>query len=447
MTKNLTEGNPMKLIFFFTLPLIAGNIFQQMYALVDTLLVGRFLGVEALAAVGCTGSLMFLVIGFIMGLTTGFSIYTGQRFGARDMEGVRKSAAACILLSALFSVVLTVGGVLACPTLLQIMQTPPEIMDDALAFISIVFGGLTTQMFFMMITNLIRALGDSRRPTYMLAFGLTVNIILEPLFLLVFGWGIPGAALAIVASQAIGIVVAIVYIIQKFPLLHLKREDWHMTKDLLLVHMHFGLPMGIQTSVIAMGAVILQVALNQLGPVAVAAYAASQKVDTIAIMPMMSFGMAMAAYTAQNFGARRLERIEEGVKKCILMSGSFSIAAGVFNILCGPYIMYLFVGDGQQQVIDYGQLYLVINGACYMILSLLFIYRYTLQGLGQTIVPTIAGIMELVMRAVAALVLVTYFGYTGACFASPLAWLGSCVPLTIAYYATRRELRKKSCEA
>ena len=447
MTKNLTEGNPTKLIFFFTLPLIAGNIFQQMYALVDTLLVGRFLGVDALAAVGCTGSLMFLMIGFVVGLTTGFSIYTGQRFGARDLDGVRRSAAACIVLSVLFSVLLTVGGVLACPALLRFMQTPPEIMEDALAFINIIYGGVVTQVFFMMITNLIRALGDSRRPTYMLAFGLTVNIVLEPVFLLGFGWGVPGAALATVASQAIGIAVALVYIAKRFPLLHLKREDWHMTRPLLLAHMRIGLPMGIQTSVIAMGAVILQVALNQLGPVAVAAYAASQKVDTIAIMPMMSFGMAMAAYTAQNFGARRLDRIELGVKKCMLMSGIFSIAAGAFNILCGPYIMYLFVGDGQQQVIDYGQLYLVINGVCYLILSQLFIYRYTLQGLGQTVVPTIAGIMELVMRAAAALVLVTNFGYIGACFASPLAWIGSCVPLAIAYYATRRTLRKERCAA
>jgi len=445
MTKNLTEGNPMKLIFFFTLPLIAGNIFQQLYAFVDTLLVGRFLGVEALAAVGCTGSLMFLMLGFVMGLTTGFSIYTGQRFGARDMAGVRQSAAACLVLSLASSVLLTAAGVWLCPQLLVWMQTPPEIMENALAFIRIIYGGITLTVFFMMLTNLIRALGDSRRPTYMLAFALSVNIALEPLFLLVFAWGVPGAALATVLSQGIGVVVGVLYIARKMPLLHLSRADWHISRELLLDHLRIGLPMGVQTSVIAIGAVILQVALNELGPVAVAAYAASQKVDTIAIMPMMSFGMAMAAYTAQNYGARRLERIDEGVKKCILMSGSFSIAVGLFNIICGPYIMYLFVGDGQQQVVDYGQLYLLINGACYMILSLLFIYRYTLQGLGQTVVPTVAGVMELIMRTAAALILVRHFGYVGACFASPLAWLGSCIPLAVAYYVTRRWLRRQSC--
>jgi len=445
MTKDLTEGKPMRLIFFFTLPLIAGNIFQQLYALIDTLLVGRFLGVEALAAVGCTGSLMFLMMGFIMGLTTGFSIYTGQRFGAKDMQGVRRSTAACLVLSLASSIVLMFLGTLFCPVLLRWMQTPPEIMENAVAFIRIVYAGIPFILFFMMLTNLIRALGDSRASTYMLALGLTANIVLEPIFILVFGWGVPGAALAMVTSQVIGVVIGCVYIMKKIPILHLHREDWHMTKEILVAHAKIGLPMGFQTSVIAIGSVILQVALNQLGPVAVAAYAASQKVDSIATMPMMSFGMAMAAYTAQNYGARRLERIEIGVKQCIIMSCSFSILAGAFNIFFGPYIMYMFVGAGQQQVVDYGQTYLVINGACYSILALLFIYRYTLQGLGQTVVPTIAGIMELVMRAVAAIILVENFGYIGACFASPMAWLGACVPLGIAYYVTRRTLRAKRC--
>ena len=200
--------------------------------------------------------------------------------------------------------------------------------------------------------------------------------------------------------------------------------------------------MGFQSSIIAIGAVILQVALNNLGPTAVAAYAASQKVDAIAMMPMMSFGMAMAAYTAQNFGARKMSRIEEGVKKCIYMSVSFSIIAGLFNIFCGPSIMYLFVGAGEQQVVDYGQTYLTVNGSCYWILALLFIFRYTLQGLGHTVVPTIAGVMELFMRAGAAIFLVAWCGYLGACFANPLAWLGSCLPLTIAFWMTRKTLRQ-----
>ncbi len=442
MTKNLTEGNPMKLIFFFTVPLIAGNIFQQLYAFVDTLLVGRFLGVEALAAVGCTGSLMFLMIGFVMGLTTGLSIYTGQRFGAKDAVGVRKSAAACVVLSLVFSVILTALGVAFCRTFLVWMQTPAEILENADKFITIIYGGITATVFFMMLTNIIRALGDSRTPTIMLALALCLNIVLEPIFLLVFDWGVPGAAFATVLSQFSGNLICLAYIARKVPILHIRREDWKLSREILIAHLKVGLPMGFQSSIIAIGAVILQVALNNLGPTAVAAYAASQKVDAIAMMPMMSFGMAMAAYTAQNFGARKMSRIEEGVKKCIYMSVSFSIIAGLFNIFCGPSIMYLFVGAGEQQVVDYGQTYLTVNGSCYWILALLFIFRYTLQGLGHTVVPTIAGVMELFMRAGAAIFLVAWCGYLGACFANPLAWLGSCLPLTIAFWMTRKTLRQ-----
>lgn len=442
MTKNLTEGNPAKLIFFFTMPLIAGNIFQQLYAFVDTLLVGRFLGVEALAAVGCTGSLMFFMIGFVIGLTTGFSIYTGQRFGANDEEGVRRSAAVCIVLSVVSSIILTVFGTLFCRTFLIWMQTPTEILDDATKFISIVYGGISITVMFNMLSNLIRALGDSRTPLYFMILATVINIILEVLFILVFGWGVSGAAAATVTAQLLSNLFCILYIVKKLPILHIRREDWHLSKKILWEHLKVGLPMGFQASIIAIGAVILQIALNHLGPIAVAAYAAAQKVDAIAVMPMMSFGMAMAAYTAQNYGAKKIDRIEKGVNQCMLMSGAFSIMVGLFTIFCGSYIMYMFVGDGQQQVIDYGQMYLTVNGVNYVILSLLFVYRYTLQGLGQNMVPTIAGVMELFMRAGAAIVLVDNFGYIGACFANPMAWIGACLPLAVAYYITRRGLRR-----
>lgn len=441
MTKNLTEGSPAKLILFFTLPLIAGNIFQQMYAFVDTLIVGRFLGVQALAAVGCTGSLMFLMIGFVMGTTTGLSICTGQRFGARDSRGVRRSAAACAVLTFAIAAVLTVLGWISARPMLVVMQTPPEILEDAVSFISIIYGGSALMMFFAMQTNLIRALGDSQRPTYLLAFGLILNIIFEPIFIIGLGWGVPGAALATVCSQVVANLVCLFYISMKVPALWIQREDWQLTRKELYNHLRMGIPMGFQASVIALGAIILQVALNGLGPLAVAAYAAAQKVDMVAVMPMMSFGMAMAAYTAQNYGAHKYDRIRAGVKKCVIMSGAFSIAVGAFNIICGPFLMELFVGEGQQQVVDYGQMYLVVNGVCYFILSLLFIFRYTLQGLGQTVVPTIAGGMELVMRALAALVLVDWWGYFGACVANPMAWVGSCAPLAAAYWYIRKSLR------
>ena len=440
--KDLTEGEPAKLLFFFTLPLLAGNIFQQLYGFVDTLIVGRFLGVEALAAVGCTGPLMFLFLGFVMGMTSGLTIYTGQRFGAKDFEGIRKSVAACTVISIVSAIAMTIIGVLFCRTLLEFMNTPDVIIEGAYSFIVIIYGGMSGFVLLNLQSNLIRALGDSKMPTVIQASTLTLNIILEPIAIILLDGGIPGAALATIVSIVIGNIIFFVYIKRRVPILHTRQGDWNFDRKILWEHVRIGLPMGFQSSIIAIGAVVLQMALNGLGPTAVAAFAAAHRVDGIAVMPMMSFGVAIAAYTAQNFGAQKFDRIADGVKKCILMSCSFSVAVAVFNILFGADIMKMFVGEGQEQIIEYGRQFLVITGVCYWILALLFIFRFTLQGLGQSFMPTVAGIIELVMRVFAALVLVDMFGYVGACLSSPLAWLGACIPLTISFFITRRELRR-----
>ena len=443
MAKDMTEGSPARLILFFTLPLIAGNIMQQLYAFIDTLLVGRFLGLEALAAVGCTGSLMFLLLGFVIGLTSGLAIYTGQRYGAKDATGVRESAAACIALSFVIAVFLSIVGFFACRPLLELMHTPEELLDNATAFFSIICGGAVFATSTLMAANILRSLGDSKMPTFILGCGIAINIVLELLFLLVFGWGVPGAALATVVSWAIATGVFLLYIARRVPELHVRREDWHLSWNFLRAHLAIGLPMGFQATIIAFGAVILQVALNGLGAASVAAYAAAQKVDTIAMMPMMSFGAAMAAYTAQNYGAGKFSRIRVGVQKCCLMSVGFSLLAGALVIAAGPCFMALFVGPEEVEAIRLGQTYFLVNGLTYWILSMLFIFRYTLQGLGQSIVPTIAGVMELVMRATAGLFLVEAMGFLGACLGNPMAWLGSCVPLAIAYVMTVQRLPKE----
>lgn len=443
MVKDLTAGSPAKLILMFTLPLIIGNVFQQLYLLSDTLIVGRLLGVSALAAVGSSGCLMFFMIGFVIGFTTGLSICTGQRFGARDEEGMKKSAAACTSLSIIFTAVITIFGVLMVRPALIFLETPPEVLDMACDFLSVIFMGIGATMLFNMASNLIRALGDSSTPLYFLILGCVLNIILEVVFIGVFGWGIKGAGFATVLAQFINGGCCVYYIKKKVPELHFSLPDLKISREDAWQHLRVALPMGFQASIIAIGAIILQVPLNNLGETAVAAYAAAQKIDMIAVMPLMSFGMAMAAYTAQNFGAGRIDRIKTGVNKCILMSGGFSIFIGIFNVLLGPLLVRLFVGDGQEQVVQYGHLYLIVNGSCYLILSLLFIYRFTLQGLGHSLVPTFAGIMELVMRAAAGLFLVGRFGYIGACWANPMAWIGSCVPLLITFYITRRSLLRQ----
>ena len=440
--KDLTEGEPAKLIFYFTLPLLAGNIFQQLFGFVDTLIVGRFLGVEALAAVGCTGSLMFLMLGFVMGMTSGFSIYTGQRFGAKDFDGVRYSVVVCTVLSLIATVILSILGVVFCRELLEIMQTPTEIIDGAYSFIVIIYGGIIGFVMIQMQTNLIRALGDSKMPTVIQATTLTINIFLEPIAIIGLGLGIPGAAGATIVSLVIGNIICYIYIKKKVPLLHVRHEDWKFDKEIILEHIKIGMPMAFQSSIIAIGAVVLQIALNNLGPLAVASFAAASRVDSIAVMPMMSFGVAIAAYTAQNFGALKFARINDGVKKCIWMSCSFSIAVAIFNILFGDKLIEIFVGAEQTQIIEYGKLYLIVNGVCYWILSLLFIFRFTLQGLGKSFVPTVAGAMELIMRIAAAVFLVKELGYFGACLANPMAWAGACVPLAIAFYIVHKQFKK-----
>ena len=444
MTKNLTEGDPARLIFFFALPLVAGNMMQQLYAFIDTLIVGRFLGVNALAAVGCTGSLMFLTLGFIMGFCTGVTIYTGQRFGAGDAQGVRRSAAACVVLGILAVLTLTAIILPLTRSLLLLMETPAEIIDGAQDFISIIFAGLTIFLLLYLQNCLIRSLGDSTTPTIFLAVTLAINVALEPVAILVLGWGIPGAALATVFSQAIGAVLFFVYIWRRVPALHTRWTDWKPDRVVLMAHLRMGLPMAFQASVIAFGAIILQVALNNLGAIPVAAYAATQKIDAVAVMPMLSFGYALAAYTAQNYGAQKYERIRMGVRACLKMSMAFAVGIGVLLIAFGSHVLALFVGAdaaGAEEVIAYGEIFLLVNGSTYVILALLLVYRNVLQGLGQSVIPTIAGAMELLMRAAAAIFLCTYLGFFGACLANPLAWIGAAVPVVLAYLWTEKTLR------
>ena len=444
MTKNLTEGAPARLIFFFALPLVAGNMMQQLYAFIDTLIVGRFLGVNALAAVGCTGSLMFLALGFIMGFCTGVTIYTGQRFGAGDAAGVRKSAAACVQLGVLVGLTLTAIVLPLTRTLLVLMETPPEIIDGAQDFISIVFAGLTIFLLLFLQNCLIRALGDSKTPTIFLGITLALNIVFEPIAILVLRWGIPGAALATVFAQAIGALVFFIYIRRRVPVLHTRWTDWKPDRVVLMAHLRMGLPMAFQTSVIAIGAIIVQVALNNLGALPVAAYAATQKIDAVAVMPLISFGYAMAAYTAQNYGAQKYERIRAGVRACLKMSMAFAVGIGILLIAFGTHVLALFVGAdaaGAEEVIAYGRTYLIVTGSTYTLLSLLLVYRNVLQGLGQSVIPTIAGVMELIMRAVAAIFLCSSFGFLGACMAYPLAWIGAAIPVVIAYFWTEKTLR------
>jgi len=354
------------------------------------------------------------------------------------------TAMGCILLGVALVLTLTAIVLPLTRTLLILMETPPEIMDGAYDFISIVFAGLVIFLLLYLQNCLIRALGDSKMPTILLAVTLGINIVLEPVAILVLGWGIPGAALATVFSQGIGALLFWIYIRRRVPALHTRWADWKPDRSVLMAHLRMGLPMAFQSSVIAIGAIIVQVALNNLGAIPVAAYAATQKIDAVAVMPMLSFGYALAAYTAQNYGAQKYERIRMGVRACLKMSMAFAVGIGALLIAFGSHVLALFVGAdaaGAEEVIAYGEIFLLVNGSTYVILALLLVYRNVLQGLGQSVIPTIAGAMELLMRAAAAIFLCTYLGFFGACLANPLAWIGAAVPVVLAYLWTEKTLR------
>ena len=440
MTNDLTRGSPAKQILFFTIPLLIGNLFQQFYSMADTMIVGRTIGVEALAAVGATGSISFLIIGFSQGLTSGFAVITAQRFGAGDMDGVRKSVTSGILLGAGITVILTAVSVPLARSVLELMQTPEDILDDAHAYIAVIFAGIGASVMFNLLSNIIRALGDSRTPLLFLAAACVLNIGLDFVLILWCSMGVAGAAVATVFSQLVSGGLCLLYMFRRFPVLRLQRRDWIPERRMLLNESRVGLPMGFQMSIIAIGAMILQIALNRLGSTAIAGFIAAQKIDQLANQPMMSFGITMATYAAQNYGAGNMRRIRAGVRRCILMSVGFSIVCGGALILAAKPMAGLFVGADQPEVLDYVQTYLLLNASLYFLLALLFIFRYTLQGLGKSLFPTIAGVAELLMRTLAALVLANIWGYAGVCLSNPIAWFGALIPLTTAYVLTIRRL-------
>ncbi|MGR8837409.1 MATE family efflux transporter [Leuconostoc falkenbergense] len=442
--RDLTQGSPAKQILFFTIPLVIGNLFQQLYNFSDTLIVGQTLGVKALAAVGATGSIMFLILGFVQGFTAGLSIITAQRYGARDIAGVRKSMASTLLVSGITTVVVTITSLVIVYPLLKLMQTPAEILNQAFVFIAIILAGIFATMGYNVTANALRAVGDSRSPLIYLIIGMVANIILELWFILGLKLGVGGAALATVLAQLISTVFSFWHIYKYSPLLQVTRSDLKWDSKDIRIHLHAGLPMGFQSSIIAIGALVLQGALNTLGTDAVAATTAAQRIDQVATLPLMSFGITMATFAAQNYGARQFDRILIGVKQALVMSMGFGLFMGIIEILFGDLAVMLFVGSGQHEVLNLAQQYFWANGAFYYILSALFIIRYVLQGLNDAKTPTYAGIAELIMRTVAAVVLVGPFGFFGASLANVLAWVGSLVVMIPAYRKIVRNLKQQT---
>ncbi|MBW9121587.1 MATE family efflux transporter [Microbacterium trichothecenolyticum] len=440
MTTALTTGRPWRVIVLFSVPLLIGNVVQQLYHFVDAVVVGRHLGVDALAAVGATGSMLFLLLGFAWGLTSGFAIPTAQAFGARDHEAVRRSVAAGTILTGACTLLLTVGAPLVTAPLLELLQTPAELMDDAIVFAQISFLGAGAMMFFNYLSAIIRAIGDSRTPLIFLTLACALNVVLVIVMVGTLGWGVGGAALATVVSQAISVLLCLEFVRRRIPVLHVRRRDWRVSRAELAEHLRLGLPMGFQASIIAIGTLSVQVALNELGANAVAAYTAAARVDGLALALLQSLGLAVSMFVAQNHGGGRPDRIRRGVVQATWMSVGAALVLGALLIAFGAMTVSLFIDEGSAEVVDLAAQMLAINGATYWILGILFVLRGALQGLGHTLIPTVTGVIELVMRVGAAVVLGSIFGFIGVAASNPLAWLGAVVVLAPAYIHAHRRL-------
>ncbi|KAA0962140.1 MATE family efflux transporter [Microbacterium sp. ANT_H45B] len=442
MATSLTTGRPWRVILSFSIPLLLGNVVQQMYQFADAVVVGRHLGVQSLAAVGATGSLLFLLIGFAWGLTSGFAIPIAQAFGAGDGAAVRRSVATGVILTGATSVVLTVVAPLIAAPLLDLLQTPSELMPEATTFTQISFIGASATMFFNYLSAIIRAIGDSRTPLIFLTVSCVLNVALVVLMVGPLAWGVGGAALATVIAQAVSVVLCLEFVRRRLPMLHLRRADWRVSRDDVREHLRLGLPMGFQASIIAIGTLTVQVALNTLGSDAVAAYTTASRVDGLAVAFLSSLGLASSMYAAQNLGGRRPDRIRRGVIEGTWMAVITGALLGALIIAFGTAMVRLFVGEGSDEVVRLAHLMLVINGCGYWALGVLFVLRGALQGLGHTLIPTVTGVIELVMRVGAAVVLGALIGFEGVALSNPLAWLGAITLLVPAYVRAHRSLAR-----
>lgn len=448
MINDLTKGAPLKLMLLFSIPLLIGNIFQQFYNIADIIIVGRTLGMTALASVGAVSPLFFLIMFIIVGMTNGFAVITGQRFGAKDYEGVKRSVTMSTILSTVFTITFTIICAAAMHHILFLMNVPQEIYKDAYYYIQIVVIGLIVANFYNLLASIIRALGDSMTPLYCLIIASVLNIFLALLFILEFHMGVPGSAFALVLSQAFSALLCVWYVKKHFPILHLKKKDWIIDWkkefNFALAHLKVGIPTALQFGILGLSLLIIQSVCNTFGPDVIAAFTAALRIEQMATLPMISFGVALAAYVAQNFGAGNFSRIRFGVKKASLINVILSIVMAFIMHFWGGHLVRIFVGYQNEDIVKIAHDYLFRSSLFYFFLAQIFIYRNALQGLGRAVIPMLAAVGELLMRSFAAIYLAAKIGYFGVFYAGPIAWVAASIVLAAGYYSTIKQFILKT---
>ena len=440
MVMDMTTGSPIRRILRFFIPILLGNLLQQLYSMTDSAIVSHTLGIEAFAGVTATGSLNFLIIGFALGACAGFSIPVSQEFGANQYDQMRRCfanglyAAGCIAL-----VVGTFTG-LFTPQILRLMGTPEDIFPYSLTYIRIIFIGVPATMLYNMLAGIMRAVGDGRTPLFMLILSTILNVALDLLFIVVCHMGIAGAALATVLAQLVSGLMCAVVIRSRFDILKPRGSEWSCDFRVWRRLLGIGLPMGLQFSITALGTTIIQRAVNSLGSQAVAAIGTGGRVQFVFTTPMEAIGVTMATYAGQNLGARRIDRVRVGVRQIMLIMVAYSAVAFGLQALVGRYIAMLFIDPSQTLLLERAQEYLNIVVASSALLVAVLVYRNAIQGLGYSRIAMLAGLLELVGRVFVAYVLVRRFGYTGACFSNPVAWLCADLFLIPTYFVIVRRL-------
>ncbi len=442
MAVELTKGRPANVILRFAIPVIGGNLFQLFYTLADTLIVGQTIGENALAAVGSTTVFIYFILCFIQGMTSGFSIILGQRAGRGDENAMRRSVTASVYISLAFSVLITLITCLMVPQIVVMMKIPDEISHEASVYMLVVLAGTGATVFYNLVSNILRALGDSRLPLIFLVFSSILNVVLDIVFIVPFGMGVGGAALATVLSQLLAAVLSAVAGIRKYPVLRTGREYWRPDASSVRQNLQTGFIMGFQMSVMCIGQLVMQSSVNRLGTAAIAGYTAATKVDQLSCLVNHSFLTSVAAYTAQNYGAGNVERISRGIWSSLLITEITDLVLIVITLLVQPFVVPMFVTGASPDVYVYARDFFTITLPFYPLLGLLCIYRTAVQSMGNSWAPFTACIVELVARCSSSIILGTVFGYKGVVFSTPLAWIGANLVVIPVYAVMIRKLRR-----
>ena len=443
MTNDLTAGKPLRKIILFTIPIFIGNVFQQLYSMVDAIIVGQTINNDALAGVGATGAISFLIIGFVQGLTAGFAVKTSQLFGAKDEEGVRRSIASSILLGAGLTVVLTAVSVVTTMPLLKLMQTPDDIIGYSYDYIVTIYWGLIATVFYNLGSSVLRAIGDSRTPLVFLVVAAVLNVGLDFLFIVAFKMGVAGAGWATVLSQGVSAIGCFAFLFARFKRFRIRGK--HFANPLMFYwqHMAIGLPMALQFSITSIGMMVQQTALNKLGSVAVTAYTAASKIDNLATQSLYALGSTVATYCGQNYGAGQFSNIRKGVRYSMAIGVVCALVGLAFVTLGAEPMTKLFSSDVTDEIMDMSKQYLLWQGGFYIFLAIIFVYRDALQGIGRSALTMVGGMLEVAGRVVASLVFAKHFGFAGICASNPTAWVFVDIFLVIAYVVILHRILKK----